>query len=113
MVDFNRSRRTWHAHIVRWGKGPNNGALIRGTTRRVVTLAMVEYTPRERGLFQDGAVRFWMSALNVAEANIPDHEQDILEFRKRRYKILLPPVGQQPDGSWIAFDLSCMFTERV
>ena len=112
-MDFNRSRKVWHGHIAKWGGGVNKGVLIRGTTRRPATMAMLEYTPKERGLFADGAVRFWVSALNVQEANYPSHELDILEFKKRRYKILLPPAGQQPDGTWIAFDLSCMFTERV
>lgn len=114
MPNFDRSRKVWHNHIARWGGGFNNGFLVRGTVRRVATMAMLEYTPKERsgGLYQDGAVRFWVSALNVADVNVPNHEEDILEFKHRRYKILLPPVGQQPDGSWIGFDLSCMFTER-
>lgn len=83
-----------------------------------MTMALAEYTPRERGLFLDGAVRFWVSALtsagaNVAAADYPNHELDILQFKSRRYRILMPPSGPHPDGTWIAFDLSCMYTETV
>ena len=116
-MDYKRSRAVWHNQIARWGGGVNNGTLIRGTVRRPATMAMLEYTPKERagGLFQDGAVRFWVSALHIhnVEAKWPDNELDVLEFARRRYRILRPPLGQQPDGSWIAFDCSCTFFERV
>jgi len=114
-MDYNRSRQVWHGHIAKWGRGVNNGLLVRNGTPRPATMAMLEYTPKERGLFADGAVRFWVSALHIynVEANWPDNELDVVEFRQRRYRILRPPSGQQPDGSWIAFDLSCMFYERV
>ena len=114
-MDYNRSRRVWHGHIVRWGGGVNNGFLVRNGVKRIATMAMLEYTPKERGLFADGAVRFWVSAVSIynVEVKWPNHELDVVEFKKRRYKILLPPAGQQPDGTWIAFDLSCMFTGAV
>jgi len=113
MPDFNRSRKVWHAHIARWGGGVNNGVLVRGVTPRTMTMAMADYAPKERGLFLDGAVRFWVSALNVAPADYPDHEQDVIQFAGREYKILMPPAGGHPDGTWIAFDLSCMYTRTV
>jgi len=109
-INFNRSRQVWHNQIVRWGGGVNNGHLIRASVERPMTMAMVEYTPRERGLFLDGAVRFWVSALNVTAANVPNNDVDVLRFKGVTYKILLPPAGQQPDSTWIAFDLSCMKT---
>jgi hypothetical protein len=112
-MDFNGSRQRWHAHIARWGGGVNKGFLVRGTAKRPVTIAMSEYKPTERGLYLDGSVRFWMSALNVQPANIPDMNLDIVEFKKRRYKIIMPPSGAHPDGTWIAFDLNCMYTETV
>jgi hypothetical protein len=113
MPNFNRSRQVWHNQIVRWGGGVNNGKLVRAGVSRTMTMAMVEYTPRERGLFVDGSVRFWISALNVTAANMPDHELDLVQFRGRQYRIVLPPQGQQPDGTWIAFDCSCVYQFAV
>jgi hypothetical protein len=112
-IDFNRSRMVWHNQIVRWGGGTNNGKLVRAGASRFATMAMVEYTPRERGLFADGAVRFWISAMNVTAVNVPDENLDVLQFKGRQYKIILPPAGQQPDGTWIAFDCSCMFQSVI
>jgi hypothetical protein len=116
-MDFNRSRQVWHGQIAKWGGGVNKGYLVRAGVKRVATMAMLEYTPKERssGLYADGAVRFWVSALNIwnQEDKWPDFETDQVEFKGRLYRILLPPSGQQPDGTWIAFDLSCMFVEKV
>ena len=117
-INFNRSRRVWHGQIARWGQGVNNGKLVRSGTERIATMAMVEYTPRERGLFLDGAVRFWVSALlvtggvlsDVPPEGVPDETLDVVLFHGVTYKILLPPAGQQPDSTWIAFDLNCMRT---
>lgn len=112
-INYNRSRQVWHGQIVRWGGGVGKGKLIRAGVARVATMAMVEYTPRERGLYLDGAVRFWISALNVPAINVPDENLDTIQFKGIGYKILLPPSGQQPDGTWIAFDCNCMRTGPV
>jgi hypothetical protein len=112
-INYDRSRRVWHGHIARWGGGQNKGFLVRNGVKRPATMAMIEYTPRERGLFADGAVRFWISALGVVPVNYPNEELDTIQFKSIGYKIILPPAGQQPDGSWIAFDCSCMRTGPV
>lgn len=109
-INFNRSRQVWHNQIARWGGGQNNGKLNRSGVLRIATMAMTEYTPRERGLFADGAVRFWISALRVVPANYVDENLDTIQFKGIGYKIILPPAGQQPDGTWIAFDCTCMRT---
>lgn len=115
MPDFNRSRKVWHDHIARWGGGVGAGKLVRdGTTTRVATMAMSEYTPRERASIAiDGAVRFVVSAYNVAEANYVDFERDVIQFRGKEYKIVMKPSGQQPDGTWIAFDCPCIFVREL
>jgi hypothetical protein len=113
-IDFNRSRKVWHNQIARWGGGVGKGKLIRNGVTRVATMAMVEYTPRERAsLAIDGAVRFWVSAYNVAPANYVDFELDTIQFKGIAYKIAMPPLGQQPDGTWIAFDCACLRTGAV
>jgi hypothetical protein len=112
MPDFNRSRQVWHDHIARWGGGANNGYLVRGGTKRAATMAISEYSPRERATINiDGAVRFMVSALN--QSLEVDHEQDVIQFKGKQYKIELPPKGQQPDGTWIGFDCACTFQKTV
>src|SRR5262245_38554710 len=106
MPDFDASRRRWHGHIARWGRGVDNGYLIRNGVKRAMTMGIGEYSPRERGLFVDGTIRMMISALKlggtvqVPANEVPDPELDIVEFRGVRYKIVMLPQGAQPDGSW-------------
>lgn len=113
-INYNRSRQVWHGQIARWGGGVGKGRLIRAGVARAATMAMVEYTPRERvSIAVDGAVRFWVSAFNVSPANYVDFELDTIQFKGIGYKIITPAQGQQPDGTWIAFDCACMRTGPV
>jgi hypothetical protein len=105
MPDFDRQRRVWHDHIARWRRGENLDKLWRGTSSRPATMAMSQYSPRERGLYVDGAVRFQISALGVTADNVPDPERDEIEFRGKRYKILMLPQNPMPDGTFIAFEV--------
>lgn len=114
MPDFNRSRLVWHNHLARWGGGYNRGQLVRGTAIRTATMAMSQYTPRERASINiDGVVRFVVSAYNVQPAGYVDFEQDLIRFSGKEYKINLPPEGQQPDGTWIAFDCACTLLRNL
>jgi hypothetical protein len=114
MPDFNRSRKVWHDHIARWGGGPGKGLLVRNGVTRPATMAMSEYTPRERATIAvEGAVRFMVSAYNVAPANYIDFELDLIRFKGKEYRIQMPPSGQQPDGTWIGFDCLCLFVRNL
>jgi hypothetical protein len=115
MPNFDRSRKVWHDHIARWGGGALNGKIVRdGTTIRAATMAMSDYTPRERAsLAIDGAVRFMVSAYQVSEANYVDFERDVIQFRGKEYKIAMKPSGQQPDGTWIGWDCPCLFVREL
>lgn len=108
---FARSQRSAHRMIARWGGGTNNGALVRNGTKRPATIAMLEYSPKERGLFKDGSVRLYISALNLAVG--PDEQLDHVEFRGKKYAILLPPVGPRPNGLLVMYyDCNCiLFTD--
>lgn len=114
-MDFDASRLRWHAHISRWGGGVDNGFLVRGGIKRRVTIGLSEYSPRERALYVDGAVRFMISALKdggttrIPVDEVPDPERDIIEFAGKQYKILMIPQGSQPDGTWIAFDTPAVY----
>jgi hypothetical protein len=110
MPDFNRSRKTWHDHLARWGGGVNNGSLVRAGVVRAATMAMSQYTPRERASINiDNVVRIVVSAYTVPATGYVDFEQDLIRFAGKEYKIHRPPEGQQPDGTWIAFDCQCTF----
>lgn len=113
MPDFNRSRQVWHGHIARWRGGQNLDKLVRAGVSRPATMAMSNYSPRERGLYLDGAVRFQISALNVVAANVPDPERDVIHFVGKMYKILMPPQNPMPDGTFIAFDVPGLFVENL
>jgi hypothetical protein len=77
-------------------------------------MAMSQYTPRERASLQvDGAVRLVVSAWGVAPANYVDFEQDVIQFAGKEYTIAMKPEGQQPDGTWIAFDCPCIFVREL
>jgi len=108
---FARSQRSAHRMIARWGGGEGNGYIVRGTAKRRATIAMLEYTPKERGLFKDGSVRLYVSALNLTVG--PDEQQDYIEFRGSKYRIILPPVGPRPNGTTVMYyDCNCMlFTD--
>jgi len=114
MPNFDRSRQVWHNHIARWGGGVDAHALIRASVERPATIAMSTYSQKERErLAVDNVVRFMISALGVSEENVPDPESDRIKFSGKIYKIVLPPEGQQPDGTWIAFDTAAVFMENV
>lgn len=104
---FARSQKSAHRMIARWGGGQNNGKLVRASGSRTATMAMLEYTPKERGLFSDGSVRIYVSALNLKVG--PDEQLDTIEFRGKTYRILLPPVGPRPNGLVVMYyDCNCI-----
>jgi hypothetical protein len=101
--NFARSQQSAHRLIVRWGKP---GFIIRDGVARPAMIARPEYTPRERGLFLDGATRLVVSAFNLAVP--PDHEQDQLKYLNQLYRIVSPVTGPNPAGIQIYYDCSCM-----
>jgi hypothetical protein len=104
MANLPRSRASADRLIKRWG---GKGFIIRNGVKRPAYMARLDYTPRERGLFQDGAERMFVSGLTAVG---PDHEQDELEFNGKTYKIVEPVKGPRPDGLIIFYDCSIMLT---
>lgn len=109
MVNLVRSRQTAHKLILSWGGG--SGFLVREGVKRPATMAIRDYAPRERGNFLDKSVSICISVLPTDPS--PDYELDLVEFKGKRYSILLPPGGPRPDGSPVFYDCNCMFTENV
>jgi hypothetical protein len=110
-MNIARMQRSADRMIRSAGKG-SSAALIRGTARRQVYACRMEWKPTERGLFEDNAERFFISALGLTRP--PDFEQDILEFKgvgqkARQYRITVPAGGPRPNGMVIYYDLACMF----
>lgn len=95
-----------HRMIQRWG---GIGYLIRGSEQRAATMARMEYTPRERGLFDDRASRIRISVIGLAVA--PDHELDEVIWKGERYKILTPVEGPRVTNEFIYYDCNCMYTQ--
>lgn len=96
-----------HRMIQRWG---GIGYLVRGGEQRACTMARMEYTPRERGLFGDKASRIRISVIGLAVA--PDYEQDTILYKGEEYNILTPVEGPRVTGVFIYYDCNCMFTEN-
>lgn len=109
MVNLTHSRQSAHGLIMRWGGGI--GYLVRDDVKRAATMAIRDYSSRERGNFLDKSVSICISVLPTDPS--PDYEQDVIEFKGKRYSILLPPGGPRPDGSPVFYDCNCMFTENV
>lgn len=104
MPNLANSKKTADRLIKRWG---GLGYLIREGVKRPAYMARLDYTPRERGLFQDGAERMFVSA-DVTTG--PDHEHDQIEFNGRTYRIVEPVKGPRPNGLVIFYDCSIMLT---
>jgi hypothetical protein len=115
MPDFNRSRKVWHGHLLRWGQDAALSAkAVRGGTERPMVMAMSQWNPRERASIAiDNAVRMVVSAHLVEPANYIDFTQDNLRFAGKEYRIVTAPLGQQPDGTWIAWDCTCALVGTV
>jgi hypothetical protein len=107
MSQFPFARSQLHADrfIKRWG---NAGFLIRDGVKRKCFIARQDYSPRERGLFLDGAERMYISAYHLSVG--PDHEQDTIEWNGTLYKIVAPVVGPRPAAVTIFYDCSVMRT---
>lgn len=91
------------------------GFLVRAGVKRDCFCARIEFKPAERGLYLDGAERYFISALKLEVP--PDHEQDLLEFKGKalltsRYRIIVPPLGPRPDGMVVYYDVPVMLVEK-
>ena len=96
-----------HRMIQRWG---GIGYLVRNSVQRAATMARMEYSPRERGLFGDKASRIRVSVIGLATP--PDHEQDTIIYKGEEYKILTPVEGPRVTGVFIYYDCNCMFANE-
>ena len=88
-----------HDMIARWG---GVGQLVRSGVSRNATMARMDYTPRERdSLAIDAETRIRISAYKLTTP--PHHELDIIVFKGKNYRILLPPTGPSSDGETFAY----------
>lgn len=109
--NINRARSVAHRQIVRFGRTPANplalGKLRRDGVDRTCTVAIVEYSPREKGLVLDEAMRALVSTLELSEP--PDHERDLLIHMGKSYRLVAPDVGPRPGGVPIFHDLQVLY----
>jgi hypothetical protein len=115
MPDYERSRKVWHDHLLRWGGvSAVSARMVRANVERPMVMAMSQYTPRELASIRiDNAVRFVVSAWQVDPADYVDKDRDNIRFNGKEYRIVMDPSGQQPDGTWIAWDCMCSFVKDI
>lgn len=119
---YARARRTVHRQIRSYGgKVADLALLVRklddGTvvTRRC-RAARLEYSPKERRLFEDGGSRILISGLSLTLNNseAPDNQLDMIYFAGALYKIILPIEGFRQDPSTVIFyDCHCMYSQKA
>lgn len=85
------------------------GQLVRNGVGRDATMARMEYSPRERGLYADKTARMRVSAIGLAQADGPDFERDQITYLGVTYNILLPAEGPRVRNEFIYWD--CNVTE--
>lgn len=116
-MDYGRSRRTVHRQLRRFGGlAADQALLIRGAVTRRCRAARLEYTPRERGLFLDGASRILISALSLELQGSapPHHEFDQIFYAGGLYNIVQPIQGpRQDDPTCLFHDCSVMFVQNA
>lgn len=106
---FARSQKSATRIIKRWG-GPVKGNLVRGGVKRTAWMARLEYKPSERGLYVDGACRFYVAVEGVTIA--PTEGLDYLEYKAKKYRILTPVLGPRPNDTVIFWDCNVIeFTD--
>ena len=112
MATFNykRARRSAYNQIKRWGGAQGSKAkLVRAGVQRACVAARLEFTPRERGLYEDGVSKFYVAALGLAVA--PDNEQDEFLFDGKLYRIIQPVSGiRQSDAETLFYELIVVFS---
>jgi hypothetical protein len=97
-----------HRMIQRWG---GIGYLVRGGVQRAATMARMEYSPKERGLYLDGSSRLRISVIGLATP--PDHEQDQIIYKGETYNIILPVEGPRVTGVFIFYDCNSMYVAQA
>ena len=112
--DYGRSQRKADDMIRRRG---GTGKLRReGSADRGCSCVVIEYTPRERGLVNDGARRALVSALDPATraplATPPDHMLDRVVFAGEVLRIVAPDRGPRPSGVVVFHDLEVRYDSR-
>lgn len=93
-----------HRMIQRWG---GIGYLVRAGVQRAATMARLEYSPRERGLFQDKTSNIRISVVGLATP--PNHELDTIIYKGESYTILLPVSGPRVTEEFIYYDCNAAF----
>lgn len=91
--------------IARWG-GP--GYLLNDNNEaRPITVAILDYNPRARGLALEGAERAIISAVGLDEP--PDYEHDKLWHGGKLYQIPTPVKGPRPGGIVMYHDADIVY----
>lgn len=88
------------------------GELVRNGIPRNATMARMEYSPRERGLFADKTAKMRISAIGLAQADGPNFELDKIVYLGVHYNILLPAEGPRVRNEFIYWDCNVIETSE-
>ena len=73
-------------------------------------MAIGKYNKQERERVQEASERIVVSATQPV---VIDNERHKLEFKGKRYRILIDPDGVGPDGTFIFYDCNVMYEGTV
>lgn len=112
MFDINRARMTVFRQIRKFGATPGNPSatmsLVREGVARACTGAVLDYSPRERGLVVEGAKKIIIANWNLTDP--PDHERDVIRlFNGEVYRIVSPVKGARPGGVSVYYECECQY----
>jgi len=100
---YRRARNSVNERIRYWGgREATRARLVRDGQQRVCVAARLEYTPRERGLFEDGSSRILIAGNSVTIP--PDNELDLLLFAGKHYRIMQVTGYRQGDDTVLYYD---------
>lgn len=101
--NYSRAQKVCDRQIRRFGaQHAVTAKLRRAGADRGCVAARLEYTPKEQGLFEDGASRILISVIDL-QGEKPDHDLDQVVFAGEVYNIIAPIKMIRQGGSEILF----------
>lgn len=88
-----------------WGMDQRGQIVRDGSVRATAYMGFKEFSPTERGLFEDDAVNIAVSAVGLAEI---DFEVDTIVFLNKTYRIPSPVRGARPDGTVVYYQVAAI-----
>jgi len=109
-----RAKRTCQRQIEKFG---GHGVLVRGTAKRPVAVAILDYSPRQQDLIIAGLRRALIGPFVPGTTDNlplpPNHQEDLLEFNKKRYRMTAPVQGPRPADDALFYECQVEFDSDI